>query len=114
MHIVELVSPMHMINLGASVWYFYMHTGTYSPKRCTKKQNRHKNLQFSSSTNNLDYKILRDTFMGEVPQKPPQGVLLVVVLAFEEKRAKKPHIIDGVSPILGFPGYILCLFVDGV
>jgi hypothetical protein len=36
------------------------------------------------------------------------------VLAFEEKRAEQPHLLVGFSPILGFPGHILCLFVDGV
>jgi hypothetical protein len=32
----------------------------------------------------------------------------------KEKREKKPHLVDGFSPVLGFPGHILCLFVDGV
>ena len=36
------------------------------------------------------------------------------VLAFEEKRVERPHLLDGFSPLLGFPGHILCLFVDGV
>jgi hypothetical protein len=36
------------------------------------------------------------------------------VLAFEEKRAEWPHLLAGFSPVLGFPGYILCLFVDGL
>jgi hypothetical protein len=31
-----------------------------------------------------------------------------------EKRAEKPHLLAGFSPVLGFPGHILCLFVDGV
>jgi hypothetical protein len=36
------------------------------------------------------------------------------VLAFEEKRVEGPHIIVGFSPVLGFLGYILCLFMDGL
>ena len=36
------------------------------------------------------------------------------VLAFEEKSAKRPHLLAGFSVVLGFPSYILCLFVDGV
>jgi hypothetical protein len=31
-----------------------------------------------------------------------------------EKRAEKPYLLDGFSPVLGFPGHSLCLFVDGV
>jgi hypothetical protein len=31
-----------------------------------------------------------------------------------EKRAEQPHLLDGFSPVLGFPGHILCLFVNGV
>jgi hypothetical protein len=31
-----------------------------------------------------------------------------------EKRAEQPHLLDGFYPIFGFPGHILCLFVDGV
>jgi hypothetical protein len=31
----------------------------------------------------------------------------------KEKRAEQPHLQDGFSPRLGFPGHILCLFVDG-
>jgi hypothetical protein len=30
-----------------------------------------------------------------------------------EKREEKPHLLAGFSPVLGFLGYILCLFVDG-
>jgi hypothetical protein len=36
------------------------------------------------------------------------------VLVFEKKRVEQLHLLTGFSPILGFPGYILCLFLDGV
>ena len=36
------------------------------------------------------------------------------VLAFEEKRVEGPHLFAGFSPILVFPGHILCLFLDGM
>jgi hypothetical protein len=36
------------------------------------------------------------------------------VLAFEEKRVERPHLLAGVFSVLGFPGYVSCLFVDGV
>jgi hypothetical protein len=36
------------------------------------------------------------------------------VLAFEEKREERPYLLAGFSPVLGFPDYILCLFVDGM
>jgi hypothetical protein len=36
------------------------------------------------------------------------------VLSFEEKRAERPHLLAVFSPVLGFSGYKLCLFVDGV
>jgi hypothetical protein len=36
------------------------------------------------------------------------------VLAFKEKRAECSHLLAGFSPVLGFPCYIFCLFVDGV
>jgi len=35
------------------------------------------------------------------------------VLEFEEIRVEWPHLLVGFSPLLGFPSYILCLFLDG-
>jgi hypothetical protein len=36
------------------------------------------------------------------------------ILAFEEKRAERPHLQANSSPILGFPSHSLCLIVNGV
>jgi hypothetical protein len=36
------------------------------------------------------------------------------VLAFEEKKVEGLHLVARFSPTLGFLGYILCLFLDGV
>jgi len=36
------------------------------------------------------------------------------LLTFEEKRAERHHLLTDISPVLGFSGYILCLFLYGV
>jgi hypothetical protein len=36
------------------------------------------------------------------------------VIAFEAKRAERPHLLVEFSLVFGFPSHILCLIVDGV
>jgi hypothetical protein len=49
----------------------------------------------------------------ETPQRVPLSLYLHHFYT-REKRAEQPHLLAGFSPVLGFPGHILCLFVDGV
>jgi hypothetical protein len=49
----------------------------------------------------------------ETPQRVPLSLYLHNFYT-RKKRAKKPHLPAGFSPVLGFLGHILCLFIDGV
>jgi hypothetical protein len=47
------------------------------------------------------------------PQRVPLSLYLHHFYT-REKRAEQPHLLAGFSPVLDFPGHILCLFLDGV
>ena len=47
------------------------------------------------------------------PQRVPLSLYLHHLFT-REKRVEQPHLLAGFSPVLGFLGHILCLFVDGV
>ena len=47
------------------------------------------------------------------PQRVPFSLYLHHFYT-REKRAEQPHLLARFSPVLGFLGHILCLFVDGV
>jgi hypothetical protein len=54
---------------------------------------------------------------GHRSKANPQRVSLSLYLHHfynREKRVEQPHLLVGFSPVLGFPGHILCSFVDGV
>jgi hypothetical protein len=54
---------------------------------------------------------------GHMSKTTPQKVHLSLYLHHfytKEKRAEQPHLLVGFSPVFGFSGHILCLFVDGV
>jgi hypothetical protein len=54
---------------------------------------------------------------GHRSKENPQRVHLYLYLHHfytREKRVEQPHLLAGYSPVLGFPGHILCLFMDGV
>jgi len=61
-----------------------------------------------------DYVVAMQIMVSKTtPQRVPLSLYLHHFYT-KEKRAKQPHLLVGFSPVLGFPGHILCLFVDGV
>jgi hypothetical protein len=54
---------------------------------------------------------------GHRSKETPKSASFFVLASFLYQRKEsreQPHLLAGFSPILGFPGHILCLFVDGV
>jgi hypothetical protein len=49
----------------------------------------------------------------ETPERVPLSLYLHHFYT-TENRVEKPQLLARFSPVLGFPGHILCLFLDGV
>jgi hypothetical protein len=64
----------------------------------------------------IEEEIFSSSHTGHRSKETPQRVPLSLYLHHfhnREKKEKQPHLLVGFSPVLGFLGHILSIFVDG-